>query len=309
MMQSKNHRVRVRIPATTANCGPGFDTLGIACTLYNEVVLELTGPNDPVVIDVTGDGADSLPINERNLVLRSVRTVLEQADISPTGIRMTLINNIPLSRGLGSSSAAIVGGVVAANAVIGNVFSQEDLLAMATKLEGHPDNVAPALQGGFTVSVMLGERVTSLSLPVPKELQLVVCIPDFRLSTHKARQAIPASVPLQDAVYNVSRTALLVAAVASGKLEYLADALDDKLHQPYRAALIPGMTEVFAAGKASGALGVAMSGAGPSLMAYTLGNAEAVGQAMVRVFSDHAVSSRYLCLGVDYDGATIVELA
>ncbi|MBP2666192.1 MAG: thrB 2 [Firmicutes bacterium] len=300
---------KVRIPATTANCGPGFDTLGIACTLYNEVSLELNGPGNAVQIVVTGDGADTLPVNEKNLVLRSVRTVLDRANHPATNLRLTLHNNIPLSRGLGSSSAAIVGGLVAANSVVGNLFSRQELLSMATKLEGHPDNVAPALLGGFAVSVMQGERVTSLSLPVPAALKLVVCIPAFRLSTNKARQAIPDIVPHRDAVFNVSRTALLVGAMASGRLEYLSEALDDKLHQPYRAALIPGMAAVFAAGKAAGALGVAMSGAGPSLMAYTIENADAVGNAMVHAFQVHDVQSRYLCLGVDYDGACIVDLA
>jgi len=308
-MTQNNRVVRVRIPATTANCGPGFDSLGIACTLYNDVELELTGPDDMVQITVTGDGADSLPLNDRNLVLRSVRTVLDQAGAGHVGIRLALHNNIPLSRGLGSSSAAIVGGLTAANAVVGKRFSQDELLDMATKLEGHPDNVAPALLGGFTVCVMQGERVTCLRLPVPKELKLVVCIPDFRLSTNKARQAIPASVPHPDAVYNVSRTALLVGALASGQLKYLADALDDKLHQPYRAALIPGMADVFAAGKKAGALGVAMSGAGPSLMAYTVENADTVGEAMVQAFSTQEIKSRYLCLDVDYDGARIVDFA
>jgi len=308
-MTQNNRRARVRIPATTANCGPGFDTLGIACTLYNEVLLELTEAADSVQISVTGDGADTLPVNERNLVLRSVRTLLDRANMSPAGIRLTLHNNIPLSRGLGSSSAAIVGGLVAANAVTGNLFSRPELLDMASKLEGHPDNVAPALLGGFTVSVMQGERVTSLSLPVPKELQMVVCIPNFRLSTHKARQAIPASVPLQDAVFNVSRTALLVGAVSSGRLEYLRDALDDKLHQPYRAGLIPGMADVFAAGRAAGALGVTMSGAGPSLMAYSIGHADAIGRAMVQAFRSHEIQSRYLCLCVDYEGACLVDFA
>ena len=165
-MQS-DMRARVRIPATTANCGPGFDTLGIACALYNEVLLEMAGPLDEVQIKVSGDGADTLPLNDRNLVLRSIRTVFERAGKQPAGIHLTMHNNIPLSRGLGSSSAAIVGGVTAANAVLGGKFSPEELLDIATQLEGHPDNVAPALLGGFTISVMKDERVSCLRLPVP----------------------------------------------------------------------------------------------------------------------------------------------
>jgi homoserine kinase len=306
---SNKRCVRVRIPATTANCGPGFDTLGIACTLYNEVELELTGPADFAQIHVKGDGADTLPTNARNLVLRSVRTILDKVGKTQTGVRLSLLNAIPLSRGLGSSSAAIVGGLVAANAIVGNPFNQAEILDMATIMEGHPDNVAPALYGGFTISVMQGEQVSCLRMALPCELKLVVCIPDFRLSTHKARQAIPLSVPHKDAVYNVSRAALLVGALASGQLEYLGEALGDKLHQPYRAPLIPGMLEVFAAGRKAGALGVAMSGAGPSLMAYTVERPEAVGQAMVAAFAAQQITSRYLCLDVDYAGAKVVETA
>jgi homoserine kinase len=306
---SNKRRVRVRIPATTANCGPGFDTLGIACTLYNEVELELAGSAGFVQIQVIGDGADTLPTNERNLVLRSVRMVLDKVGEKQTGIRLSLLNAIPLSRGLGSSSAAIVGGLVAANAIVGNPFSQAEILDMATVMEGHPDNVAPALYGGFTISVMQDAQVSCLRLPLPNELKLVVCIPDFRLSTHKARQAIPPSVPHKDAVYNVSRAALLVGALAAGRLEYLSEALGDKLHQPYRAPLIPGMLQVFSAGKKAGALGVAMSGAGPSLMAYTVEQPEAVGAAMVAAFAAEQITSRYLCLKVDYEGAKVVETA
>ena len=304
-----NRQVRVRIPATTANCGPGFDTLGIACTLYNEVVLELAGPAGQVEISVSGDGADTLPTNSRNLVLRAVRTVLDKVGETQTGIRLSLVNAIPLSRGLGSSSAAIVGGLVAANAIVGNRFNQAEILDMATEMEGHPDNVAPALYGGFTISVMAGGQVTCLRLPLPQQLKLVVCIPEFRLSTHKARQAIPAMVPHKDAVFNVSRAALLVGALASGKLECLGEALNDKLHQPYRASLIPGMPEVFTAGRAAGARGVAISGAGPSLMAYTAERPQAVGEAMVAAFAAKQIVSRYLCLDIDYEGAKVVESA
>ena len=256
-----------------------------------------------------GDGASTLPTNSRNLVLRSVQRVFERAGVQLPGIQLTLSNTIPLSRGLGSSSAAIIGGLVAANTLLDKPFSSEVLLSLATELEGHPDNVAPALYGGFTISVMQGEQVTCLRLPLPPELKLVVCIPDFRLSTHKARQAIPAMVPHKDAIFNVSRTALLVGALTSGNLSFLAQALEDRLHQPYRSSLIPGMNEVFSAGINAGALGVAISGAGPSLMAYTVENGEQVGKAMTEAFERNQISARYLCLDIDYKGAQVVELA
>lgn len=308
-MKMQNKTVRVRIPATTANCGPGFDTLGIACSLYNEIQLECPAQQKGIDIQVLGDGAATLPVNSRNLVLRSVQRVFEKAGVELPGIKLKLTNSIPLSRGLGSSSAAIVGGLVAANSLLGSRFSPEEMLSLATEMEGHPDNVAPALYGGFTISVMQDAQVTCLRLPLPPQLKLVVCIPEFRLSTHKARQAIPAMISHKDAVFNVSRAALLVGALTSGNLAFLAQALDDRLHQPYRASLIPGMQEVFDAGKAAGALGVAISGAGPSLMAYTMENGPQIGKAMTEVFERHQISARYLCLDIDYNGAQVVELA
>lgn len=297
--------VKVRIPGTTANCGPGFDTIGMACTIYNdlELTLSLTGP---VEILVTGEGSNSLPKDDRNIVLRAVRKVLSAVNSPYQGIRLIMNNNIPLSRGLGSSAAAIVGGLVAANAATGYTLGNDIILNMATEIEGHPDNVAPALFGGIAVSVANGKEVHCLHFAPVSPLSMIIAVPEFTLSTHRARSVLPANVSMKDAIFNVSRTAMLVSALCSGKYDYLTCALDDRLHQPYREPLIPGMKAVFAAASAAGALGSVISGAGPCLIAFANDNAPAIGEAMVRAFAEHAVKAKYLLLQVDTAGTQVI---
>ena len=297
--------VKVRIPGTTANCGPGFDTIGMACTIYNDLELTLSRTG-PVEIFVTGEGSNSLPKDERNIVLRAVRQVLVAVNSPCQGIRLVMHNNIPLSRGLGSSAAAIVGGLVAANAATGNMLSNDIILNMATAIEGHPDNVAPALYGGIAISVATEKEVHCLHFAPIRSLAMIIAVPEFTLSTHKARSVLPVSVPLKDAIFNVSRTAMLVSALCSGKYDYLTCALDDRLHQPYREALIPGMKAVFAAASEAGALGSVISGAGPCLIAFAEKNGSAIGDAMVQAFAEHAVKAKYLLLQVDTAGTQII---
>ena len=223
------------------------------------------------------------------------------------GFCIRMKNHIPLSRGLGSSAAAIVAGLKAANALIGNRFSRRELLQMATSIEGHPDNVAPAIFGGFTISVVTRGRVECFSLMPRMPLKLVVAVPEFPLSTRLARSVLPEQVNMKDAVYNVSRAALLVAALTKGQPRFLRNAFADALHQPYREKLIPGMKDVFRAARRSGALGASLSGAGPCLIAYTLEDEEAVGQAMVEAFAKHEVEARALQLSLDAHGARVLK--
>ena len=297
--------VKVRIPGTTANCGPGFDTIGMACTIYNELELTLSRSGS-VEILVSGEGSNSLPKDERNIVIRSIRKVLAAVNSPYQGIRLVMHNNIPLSRGLGSSAAAIVGGLVAANAATGGMLSSDVILNMATEMEGHPDNVAPALFGGIAISVASGKDVHCMHFSPVRPLSMVVAVPEFALSTHKARSVLPANVPLKDAIFNVSRTAMLVSALCSGKYDYLTCALDDKLHQPYREVLIPGMKAVFTAASEAGALGSVISGAGPCLIAFTEKNDQEIGEAMVQAFADHNVKASYLLLQIDTAGAQVL---
>jgi homoserine kinase len=293
--------VRVQVPATSANMGPGFDTLGIALQLYNTVEMEEI--EEGLVIDIEGEGADKIPRDSSNIIYQAANTVFKQVNYVPKGIRMKLINNIPVARGLGSSAAAIVGGIVAANFVSGEQLAEKDLLAIATSIEGHPDNVAPALLGGIVVSAMDDEDVKYIKITPPSGLKCIVAIPDFHLSTSAARDVLPTSVSMQDAVFNIGRASLLVGAFISGDLSLLSVAMDDKLHQPYRSNLVPGMKKVFAAAKLAGARGVALSGAGPTLIAFADKNIELITKVMKETFTENGVKVKVLILDPNPIGA------
>jgi len=300
--------VTVRVPGTSANCGPGFDALGVACTIHNEMSLRLK--SEPGLdIHIEGEGAGRIPCDERNIVWRSIERLLEMAHCKNDyqGAEIWMKNEVPLSRGLGSSAAAIVAGIKAANALLGNRFSRRELLQLATEIEGHPDNVAPAIFGGFTVSIVSNGRPECYTFMPRMRLRLVVAVPDFPLSTRVARSVLPEQVSMQDAVFNIGRTGMLVAALSRGNVGFLRHAFDDKLHQPYRLPLIPGMEDVFTAAKYAGAIGVALSGAGPCLIAFTQKNADGIGRAMVEKFRENHVDARYLILGIDPHGASIVN--
>lgn len=299
--------VKVRVPGTSANCGPGFDCLGVACTIYNELELTLLR-DERLDIEITGDGAGNIPTDARNIVWRSVQKLLEAAGRAQEyrGAVIKMKNDVPLSRGLGSSATAIVGGLKAANECLGRPFTNRDLLQLATDIEGHPDNVAPAIFGGFTISIVRNGRPECFSLLPKLPLKLVVAVPDFFLPTRAARAVLPEQVPLQDAVFNIGRAAMLTAALCKGNKSFLRSVFDDALHQPYRAKLIPGMYDVFRAARAAGALGAGMSGAGPCLIAFTVENADAVGMAMREAFAGNNVRSEYRIFDIDGAGAAVI---
>ena len=303
--------VRVRVPATSANLGPGFDALGIACTLYNEMTLTLT--HEPGLhISARGEGAAYIPGDERNIVWKSIQYLLERAGRVDEfqGARIRMSNRIPLSRGLGSSATAIVAGLTAANALIDSPFSRDDLLQLATDIEGHPDNVAPAIYGGFTVNTVTDGHVECFSFLPRIFLRLVVMVPDFYLSTKSARQVLPSEVPMKDAVFNISHAAMMVAALARGSEKHLENAFADALHQNYRAPLIPGMFDVFAAAKRAGAYGAALSGAGPCLIAFVPEHrkcTEEVAAAMQEAFRAYEIEARPLHLRLDTKGARVLH--
>jgi len=297
--------VKVRVPGTTANCGPGFDAVGIACTIYNELELTLSTLGG-LSIEIEGEGKGSIPTDEKNIVYQVIHSVLEAVGKKHQGIQIKMVNQIPLSRGLGSSAAAIVAGLVAANAATGNTLNKDELLDMATAVEGHPDNVAPAIFGGITTTVMLGHQARYLRFVPPNRLRMVVAIPDFNLSTHAARNVLPSTVPFKDAVFNISRTALVIGALCQGEFHHLRYALEDKIHQPYREHLIPGMQQVFDAALDKGALGAAMSGAGPCLIAFAQEHCDQIGAGMVEAFASNHIKARYLVLDIDTEGAKVI---
>ena len=306
----KGELVRVWVPASTANLGAGFDALGMALGLYNEIEVERGGDGDGMRLTIEGEGAERLQaLGAQNLVARAVSGTLGHLGMPPAGISVRMINRIPLSRGLGSSSAAVVGGVTAAAALAGVSLSPEELLDLALPLEGHPDNIAPALLGGLTVATLVEGKVRCVKLPVPDALQAVAVIPDFRLSTAKARQALPPMVPRGDAVFNVGRVALFLAGLQAGRLDLLREGAKDRLHQPYRAAFVPGMAEVLAEGERAGALACFLSGAGPTLLALVAGDPGDVGRRMAQCWQGKAgVVARVQALAIDREGVRVERL-
>jgi len=295
--------VRVRVPATTANLGPGFDTLGLALALHNEVV---AAPADRVTVRVEGEGAGHLPTDERNVVARGVRLAFEAVGRPFTGCALHCLNRIPPARGLGSSAAAWVGGLVAGNALLGSPLTTEILLSLAARAEGHPDNVAAALLGGLTVSCGVDGGALALRLPVPSALHWIVLVPEIASSTAEARAVLPASVPRPDAVFNVQRVSLLLAALQVGRVEVLATALNDRLHQSYRERLFPWMPRVTEAARGAGALGCVLSGAGPSLLALVVDEPHRVAEAMEAALAAVGVRGAAKILAVDETGATLL---
>ncbi len=304
------NRVVVRVPGTSANCGPGFDCLGVATTIYNYLDLTLLR-SSRLTVEASGEGADKIPRGKKNLTWQAIRRLLQEVGRADDfkGAIIRTKNNVPLSRGLGSSSTAIVAGLTAANEILGAPLDKNGLLKLATEIEGHPDNVAPAIFGGFTVSVMSGGDVQTFSFMPRIKLKLIVTVPDFELSTRLARKVLPKNVALKDAIFNVSRASMLVAALVKGREDLLPFAFDDALHQPYRQKLVPGMTEVFTAAREAGALGAAISGAGSCLIAFTSaggGLEQKIATAMTEAFTAHGVKSRALILDVDKRGAKVL---
>jgi homoserine kinase len=298
--------ILVRVPATTANLGPGFDALGLALDLWNETEFRLPGPDEKhsgLVIEISGEGQGMLRTDAGNLLVRSARALYERSGQAfPTGLHICCKNAIPLGSGLGSSAAAIVAGLMGANALLGHPYGQMDILRMAAETEGHPDNASPAVLGGLIVAVMIGHQVVARKIEVAP-LAAAVVVPEFDLPTPLARAALPKQVALKDAVYNLGRSALVVEALRSGDLELLGKVMDDRLHQPYRLKLIPGAAEALAAARRAGAAAAAISGAGPGLIAFGQGNMAPVGAAMQAAFLSAGLLARCWTLAVSSTGA------
>jgi len=294
--------VIVRAPATTANLGPGFDSLGLALDLHNEIELALA---DETSVQIEGEGADSLPRGASHLVLHSAGVLAQETGVPVPGWRLRQRNAIPLARGLGSSSAAIVAGLAAANGLLELGLSREDLLETAAKIEGHPDNVAPALYGGLTVCC-LSERLCCLPLP-PPALKVVVAIPDFEVSTEAARKVMPRQIPHDDAVHNVAHVAMTLAALVDGRYEFLACGMQDRLHEPYRAHLVPGFERVREAALCSGAYAVCLSGSGPTMAAFADHYESDIAAVMCQTFLEAGVQAKALILQPTAAGAHVVS--
>lgn len=298
-------RVKVHVPATSANLGPGFDTMGIALSVSDELVAEVT---DTPGLDITveGVGAGDIPLDDSHLIYRSMKHVYDRVGQLVPGLKLHATNRIPHSRGMGSSGSAIVAGVVAAAGLLKDTvdFTADDLLNFATELEGHPDNVAPALFGGLTIAWTNGEGPHSKKLSVHRGVSPLVLVPEFTMSTELARSLQPEQVPYEDAVFNVSRSALLVAALTQSP-ELLLEATEDRLHQNYRGVAMPRTTELIELLRNEGHAAV-VSGAGPSILVLCNGPAERMRAA--ELVADHDATWERLLLAIDIQGATVEEI-
>ncbi|QIX27447.1 homoserine kinase [Nocardioides sp. JQ2195] len=268
--------ITVSVPATSANLGPGFDSLGLALALRDELTAEVT--DDGIVIGIEGNGADDVPRDESHLVVRAMRAAFDVMQGQPRGLRLHCLNRIPHARGMGSSSAAIVGGIVLARALVAGgqlVMDDEAVFRLAAELEGHPDNVAPALHGGFVISGREANDFWAATSALDPRVSAVVFIPPTPVSTESARGLLPESVPHADAAANAGRTALLVASLA-GKPELLPLATRDYLHQDYRESAMPESWALMRALRADGHAAI-ISGAGPTVLVFTDGPMQPLG--------------------------------
>lgn len=300
-------KLRVDVPATTSNLGPGFDTLGLALALTNTVRCETGGKG--LRVEVTGYGSDFLPRDESNLVIRAMDAVFEDCGEQRPPLKVHIDNGVPTCGGLGGSATAWVAGVMLANELLGGRLGRKEaLLDFVAELEGHPDNVAPCLLGGFVAASMDGHICQAVRFDPPPYLTTVVCAPNMRSDTAELRAALPTSVPFVDAVANVSRTALLVSAFATGRIDLLDRAMQDRLHEHVRAAHVPGYERVRAAAMKAGALACVLSGAGATMIAFCdtrRGLADDVAAGMVAAFASVDVEAESFVAAPRSEGARL----
>lgn len=294
-------KFRLRVPATTANLGPGFDCIGMALSLHNEIQFEEGKFN----IELYGEGEGVISKNEDNYIYRSIRYLFGKLNKPAPPLHIKCYNQIPLFRGLGSSAAAIVAGLYAANVLCDKPFVERELLKFAFELEGHPDNVVAAALGGCQLSVIDGGELYYSRVSIPDSLTAVVFIPDFKMPTSKSRAVLPHNYTREDAVFNISRAALLVNCLAAQQLDLLKIATKDKMHQPARSEIFPAMPLLFEAALEQGALGVFLSGGGSTILALTTDNAGNIGEAMKSVGEKFGVTGSVKALKPCKEGLTI----
>lgn len=300
----------IRVPASTSNLGPGFDCFGLALKLYLTVrakaVPELSEP-----CRVTTTGAkenEALPRNASNLIYRAMTFAARREGVSLPPVELEVHNEIPLASGLGSSAAAIVAGIKLSAALTGYEIADNVILNYATEFEGHPDNVSASLCGGFVISCLRNDRtVVAARFDWPSQVRVVVVSPHSQLPTHVARAALPRSVSRATAVHNLQRTALFTAALAQQKYELFWEAMCDQLHQPQRESLVPGLAEAMALPKMDGVLGIALSGAGPSILALVEKNEDEIGKRLASCFKAHKIESTTRILEVDNHGVQLLQ--
>ena len=304
----KRNSAEVQVPGSTSNLGPGFDCFGLALKLY--LTIRATVHDDakePCRVRTTGARENStLPRNAANLIYRAMGFAARQEGVALPRVDLAVHNEIPLASGLGSSAAAIVGGIKLLGILAGRQLSDQTIQNYATEFEGHPDNVAASLYGGFVISSLdTNGEVRSVRFDWPSKMRVVVVSPQSQLPTHVARAALTRNLSRNDAVFNLQRTALFTAAIAQKRFELLWDAMKDRLHQPQRQRLVPGLAEALALPETPGLLGIALSGAGPSILALVDENAEEIGKKIADCFGIHKTRSTTRILEVDNTGCKV----
>ena len=300
------NKVTVTVPATTANIGVGFDCLGAALTMANEFQFTVVN-NTKLKIIVEGEEADRVGINENNLIYRSLLKLYQRIGQTPPNLEIKIKLGVPLSRGLGSSATAIVGGLLGANSLAGNPLTIEEIMNMAIEVEGHPDNVVPALLGNCLLSVKDNAQWQICPIRWHQDIVPVVAIPDFELSTEAARSVLPTEYSRADAVFNISRMGLLIRALETNNSEWLSSALADKIHQPYREQLIAGYSQVQQAAAKAGAYGMVISGAGPTLLALSdPARSDLLAESMTKAWANMGIKATVRSLAIDTEGAKVI---
>ena len=299
--------LKLKVPATSANLGPGFDCIGLSLKLYNQFTFKEN--KGSLEIEIVDDKNKEIEIaTTDNLIYKSVKRFQKISGIEINNLKIIENSRIPLARGLGSSASAIAGTLYGLNKIYNFPLNEEKLFEMAISIEGHSDNVIPAFTGGFVISVLKGNKLSYKKISIGNSgLKVILVVPDFQLKTKDLRAVLPEKVDYKDALFNQSRTALLTSIFAEQDWEKLSIAMEDRLHQDYREKLIPGLKSVIKKGYDSGALGVALSGAGPTVLALTKNNAEIIGKKMKAVFADHDVSSSLIISEIDDKGIKNIE--
>lgn len=297
--------IKVKVPASSANMGAGFDSLGVALNLYNRIEVE----EIPEGLEVkTYNSKGYVPQDEHNLIYRAIMRVFEYTDYKAKGLKIVQNSSIPMTRGLGSSSACIIGGMLAANIISGRKLCYSEILNLAAQMEGHPDNVSPALYGGFCTSVFDGEKVFTQSLKINPRIKFAVMVPDFYVTTRASRGVLPEVVPIKDAAFNIAHASLFQSALISGKTELLREAVRDRLHQQYRKTYIDGFDEIFDKTYENGSKATYLSGSGPTIISILDDNYYEFNEKMRQFFKENSHKWNCRVLSVDNVGTVVSEL-
>ncbi len=310
-------KVTVKVPATTANIGPGFDCMGMALPIYNTITIEETVlPGTGVQINVMSENEttdefslEHIPMDENSIIYKAVELLYNSIGQTPSELKITIHTQIPIARGLGSSASVIVGGLIAANELLGRPADEAALLSIATEVEGHPDNVTPAIVGGLTLTSSEDDgSIVYRKLEWPDEWTLTVCIPEYELATDISRSVLPKEVPMQDAVYNAQRMGMFVHAINTKDSSLMKLALKDKLHQPYRMKLVPGLEKIAERLKhEENVIGCVLSGAGPSILIISeKNNLDKIKAVVKEVWNDLNVKAEIITLPVERNGAVVL---